>query len=158
MTWTYTTPDPTLDPPKDWVRFLIGDTNTASQLLSDEEIVAILSVQTRAVLAAALLADALAARFARLPSVQKIGQTTIENGRRAEAYRALAASLRSNIDALEGVTEVGTQGEMLVGGSNIAASDVLFGDTASTQPSFAIGQDDRGGPFGWLGGPRSYGE
>ena len=67
MTWTYNASDPSS--PKDQVRLLIGDTietPASMQLLQDEEILALLSLNDDDPLAAAVAAArSLAARFAR---------------------------------------------------------------------------------------------
>jgi hypothetical protein len=59
--------DPTLPTDRDWVRFLIGDTNVTpatDALFTDEEIDAVLTEQSNKYLAAARLLSNLSARWA----------------------------------------------------------------------------------------------
>lgn len=63
MTWTYSG-DPATDD-KDAVRFLVGDTDTDDQLISDEEITYLLNEHGGVMLAAIGAAEQLAYKFAR---------------------------------------------------------------------------------------------
>jgi hypothetical protein len=63
MAWTYSG-DPQTSP-KDAVRFLIGDTDAAAELISDEEIEFLLTVERNQYLAAARAAETIAATFTR---------------------------------------------------------------------------------------------
>lgn len=91
MTWSYSG-DPSLSS-KDKVRFLIGDTIPADELLQDEEINAVLIDQPNTTLAAAIAAEAIAARFSREANTE-VGKTRIWKEQKADSYLALAISLR----------------------------------------------------------------
>lgn len=77
------------------VRFKIGDTDTTSQLLSNEEIDAILTENDDAVVASSIvIAEALAAKYARLSS------TSIEG--LSVDFKAMADNFRRIADRLSG--------------------------------------------------------
>lgn len=90
MTWSYSGDPSSSD--MDNVRFLIGDTITADQLLQNEEILSVLAGQPNPILAAAIAARAIAAKFSRLTNV-RVGKTQIWANEKAEAYLALAKKL-----------------------------------------------------------------
>lgn len=105
MTWTFTNNPANSN--RDLVRILISDTNTNSQLLSDEYIAYTLSVKPNAYLAAELCAKTLinstAAASAYLNSnvtKKKVGDLELTygggggGGSAADHYRSLAKSLR----------------------------------------------------------------
>lgn len=100
MGWSYTSPDAS---EKDAVRFLIQDTNTNEQLVSDEEIQYVidrwLKLQGTLEYCAAVVAEAIAARYAREASFSGDG-TSINLGQVAQQFRDLAVSLRSQHHAL----------------------------------------------------------
>lgn len=91
MSWSYSGNPATTS--KDKVRFLVGDTITADQLVQDEEITAMLVDQPNTKLCGAIIAEAIAARFSRLADTS-VGKTSVSYSQRAEAYLALAAKLR----------------------------------------------------------------
>lgn len=62
MTWTYSNPAAS---DKDAVRFLVGDTDTSDQLVSNEEIEYTLEEFPDTYLAAASVAESIASKFAR---------------------------------------------------------------------------------------------
>jgi len=96
MTWTYgntpaVLPDGTYN--VDLVRFLIGDTDTNHQLLSDEELGFFIQQQSNYYMAAAMAADTLVAKFA--PSTQeKLGDWEGAYQQRYDHFVALAKDLR----------------------------------------------------------------
>lgn len=94
MTWSF---DDSLPTAKDRVRVLIGDTDAADQLLSDEAIAMYLPGGTLAKasdrLAAAECATAIAAKFIRKANSLSEGGGSVNWGDRAKAYRELAAGL-----------------------------------------------------------------
>lgn len=93
MAWTYT--DDPAGVPRDAVRFALGDTDEAEQLCSDSEVAYALAQKGgNALLAAAFLADRLAARFSRDESVSVDG-VSLGGAGRAAAFRTLAARLRA---------------------------------------------------------------
>lgn len=96
MVWTYTGVPATSV--TDEVHFLVGDTNPAEPLVQDEEINYYLALHPKAAgkpawLAAAAVADAIAAQFARRAQ-RSIGSLSIAAQQQWEHYVALAASLR----------------------------------------------------------------
>lgn len=97
MAWTY---NPTLPTDRDRVRLRIGDVDANDQLITDEEITAVLNDYAttdpnRVIKASIRLAEALAARYGRLSMRSvKTGDDQITYGDLARHYRALAAALR----------------------------------------------------------------
>jgi len=94
MAWTYSG-DPTASN-KDAVRFEIGDTDTNDQLLTDEEIVYALSVESRIYGAAARCCEALARKFARQADFT-LGPQHVAASQRSEAFARLGRDLKSRI-------------------------------------------------------------
>jgi hypothetical protein len=93
MSWTY---DPFLLTTRDRIRLIIGDTDEADQLLSDEEIDASLTIYTDELVTAYMLVQALAARFARRADIAVTGLR--ENlSQLAMNYRCLAKDLEIRI-------------------------------------------------------------
>lgn len=74
MTWTYTGP---ASGTKDQVRFVIGDTDSARPLLTDEEIAFCLTQASDSVNAAAVsCAKAILAKYAARPSSESVGDVS----------------------------------------------------------------------------------
>jgi hypothetical protein len=90
MTWTYVGPG---EDAKDEVRFLVGDTIATDPLITDEEILHAIEMWTNSYRAAAAIADALAARFAREVSHSADGQSYSASDI-SKHYIALADRLR----------------------------------------------------------------
>lgn len=101
MTWTYTN-DPSVVA-RDKVRFLIGDTDTANQLITDEEIAFLLAEWNNdGYVSAARGCDALAARFAAKSDQSKsVGDLSLTThyGEQATRYMALGAALLDQASA-----------------------------------------------------------
>ena len=95
MTWTYSG-DPTFSK-KDEVRFLLGDTNSDSQRVSDEEIeYTLTSAGNNAYSAAARCARSLAALYAT--KVDKaVGDLNISWSQLAQNFASLAAQLEGQV-------------------------------------------------------------
>ena len=96
MTWTYDG-DPTQDRTAE-VRFLVGDTDQTDPLVQDEEIEFVLTQYvpvegSPAWLAAAHVADGIAAKFARKAD-RSLGSLSISASQQRDHYRELAADLR----------------------------------------------------------------
>ena len=98
MTWTYAG-DPSASA-RDAIRFLIGDTDTTDQLLSDEEIAWVNSEASGTSTGTTALYDAayrccltIASKLAREADKQ-IGDLSVSMSQRAKAYREQAASLK----------------------------------------------------------------
>lgn len=92
MAWTYSG-DPSNND-KDAVRFLIFDTDVSDQLLTDEEILYLLSVETTVIRAAYRAATALAAKFARLVN-ESVGSISVSCGEKYKNYLALCKKLKA---------------------------------------------------------------
>lgn len=92
MTWTYSGNPASSE--KDAVRFLIGDTDTSDQLLSDAEInyVIVESGGSR-YQAAHDAAYAIAGKFSRMAQSKSVGDLSISYADRARAYFELANEL-----------------------------------------------------------------
>jgi len=98
MTWTYGG-DPSANA-RDAIRFLIGDTDTTDQLLTDEEIAWVNSEASGTSTGTTALYDAayrccltIASKLAREADKQ-IGDLSVSMSQRAKAYREQAASLK----------------------------------------------------------------
>lgn len=137
MTWTYS--GNPADSDRDKVRFLVFDTDTNEQLLSNEEIAWLLSEQTNVYLAAANAAEAIAAKFAKDITRSAVGLSA-NVGNRAQFYLELAEKLRNQV----GTTN--KRGEVFAGGLTISGKDSLDSDSDAIQPGFKIGE------FDWDGG------
>jgi len=120
--------DPTLATPKDRIRLLIGDTGgiEGKELLRDEEIEALLSMEGSTLLAAAAAAEAIAAKLAQRTDTSLPGGVRIAFGQRADHYLRLAQRLRDQ--AAEGSAP-----ELVADGS---------GSAISRDPIFALGMHD----------------
>lgn len=99
MSWTYGG-DPSANA-RDAIRFLIGDTDTTDQLLSDEEIAWVNSEASGTSTGTTALYDAayrccltIASKLAREADKQ-IGDLSVSMSQRAKAYREQAASLKA---------------------------------------------------------------
>jgi len=131
LTWTYGG-DPAAND-RDSVRWLVGDTDTTDQLVTDEEIAYALGEFGGPIHAAVVTAEAISALFSRQAD-KKIGTLSISASQRAKQYCALAEKLKRRI---------GTDlAEMFVGGTKISEKETLAEDEDAIQPSFQIGQDD----------------
>lgn len=108
MTFTYDAPGVS---DKDTVRFLLQDTNSAEALLTDEEIAYFVDTYAEdwsLSYVAAILADTIAARYAREASFSADG-VSINLAQQAQQFRELAANLRSQHKNLlvGGIPDVG---------------------------------------------------
>ncbi len=129
MTWTY---DPNITTDRDKVRLNIGDTNTSSQLLSDEEIAYFLT-QAGVLGASVLAAEAIAAKFSALCD-QQVGDLSVTFSQKAKQYRELAKQLRRQI----GLSSAGPIAPAI----SISDKDTAELDTDRVEPAFTIGMDD----------------
>lgn len=135
MTFTYAG-DPS-DNNRDEVRFLIQDTDTNDQLLSDEEIAYLLAEHTASnVLAAAKACEIIAIKYSRSASLVTIGDTTVDHRKRAQTYFMLSRTLMSQYKA-----SVST-GAIYVGGVVESDVDAIDDNTALIQPKFKPGKLD----------------
>ena len=133
MTWSYNAPLLATSP-KDVVRLLIGDTNTANQLLQDEEIAYILTRRPNTYGAAAECCRSLATRFAT-EATTKAGNTEIMYSDISKAYAARATAFESQA-ANSGA------GLPYAGGLSQADKENAMEDSDRVPPQFALGDDD----------------
>ena len=131
MTWTYTG-DPSSSN-KDEVRFLAGDTDFDSQLVTDEEIAYAIAQEANNRMAAVRVARAIAAKFSR--DVDKaVGDLKISLSQRYKQYVALISTLESEA-AIYGAVP-------FAGGISVSQKDTLEDDSDRVQPSFKRGMHD----------------
>lgn len=88
MTWSYSG-DPASST-KDAVRFLIGDTDTNDQLLSDEEIEYTIAVTGNVYESAHDCSYAIAASFSRMATSKSVGDLSLSYSDRAAAFYKVA--------------------------------------------------------------------
>ncbi len=91
MTWTYTG-DPNVSD-RDRIRFLIQDTDTTDQLVSDEEIAWALTEAGSIYQTAHDLCTIIAAKFARMATSKSVGDLSLSYSDRAETYHRLAGRM-----------------------------------------------------------------
>lgn len=98
MTWTYTG-NPS-DSTKDSVRFLIGDTDTTEQLVTDEEIAfSLLQTDDDIYKASIVIARSIVAKFARLVDTS-IDSVRVANSQKVKQYTDLIAQLNLMADSI----------------------------------------------------------
>jgi hypothetical protein len=93
MTWTYTA-DPGSNV-RDEVRFLLGDTDSTDQQVSDEEILWTLDETPNTYIAAALCLEALASKVSGRATNRAIGSLSISYLNRAQELLSRAKALRA---------------------------------------------------------------
>jgi hypothetical protein len=130
MAWTYI--DPTTSD-RDKVRFLVGDTDTDDQLVTDEEIAWALENEN-VYNAAATIALAIATKFARLAD-KEVDDLSIKYSQRAKNYKDLAADLRTRANKR-------SFARPYLGGTSKAQKDSDAVDTDLVQPFFKKGRFD----------------
>ena len=151
MAWTY---DPAvLDGTpiglRNQVRLRIGDTNTAWQLLQDEEIDYYLALNADDVINTSIATSrAILGKFARQADLW-MGHTRVDRTKFFDHYKELIGELE-----LESTGTVGF--DIYVGGISVSEKDALDANSDAIQPAFSIGKDDypntsqdsvRGGSF-----------
>jgi hypothetical protein len=130
MAWSYNE-----DLPRnlDVVRFNVGDTDAEDQLLQDGEIEYLLSDSgDNVLLASARAADRIAAKFARQAAIE-LGDFAEEAQQKAQAYEALADTLRMESSSGSGV---GSAPIPRAGGITTDSKDAVEEDTGIVQPRF----------------------
>jgi hypothetical protein len=132
MTWTYSG-DPSANN-RDLVRFLVHDTDTTAQLLTDEEIAGLVTIEGSARGAAVLAAGSLAARFGRKASMS-VGDLSIDYGSIATFYNNLVASLRRELAT--------TSARPYAGGQSISDKESKEDDDDRVSPAFKRNMHDR---------------
>jgi hypothetical protein len=123
MSWTYAGD---LSSTREWVRFLIGDTDTDRQLLTDEEIAGVIAEEPNRYLAASTCARSLSSRFVRQG-----------DGSLASEFRTLARQLQQR----------GRQFAFVPYAGGISESDIesVSADTDRPTPHFTVGMMDNSG-------------
>lgn len=134
MTWTYGG-DPSAND-RDAVRFLIGDTDTTDQQLSDEEIAFLLTDRGSVAAAAHAAVLALIARLARLVD-KSVGDLRLSYSQRQAAYKTLLGQIERRM-ALRTATP-------FAGGISVAQKDSVGDDTDRVVPAFERDQFDHPG-------------
>ena len=130
MTWSYSGDPSTSD--KDAVRFWSGDVDDCDPLVSNEEILYVLSEQPHVKLAAADILDELANKFA-IEVDKSVDGVRESAGKRSEAFSKRADKLRKRGS---------TSAPWFVGGLSKSGKDDLRSDEDAVQPTFSLGQDD----------------
>ena len=100
MTWTFTNNPSNSN--RDLVRILINDTNTSSQLLSDEYIDYTIARKNNAYLAASQCAGTVAGQNTQQATKKQVGDLSLWYSEQATEYRTLAKTLR--LEAASSVT------------------------------------------------------
>jgi hypothetical protein len=134
MANTYSSTSITTDVAK--VRLLVGDTNSADWLMTDEEVSYFLSVDTDIRLVAARCCDAIRGKLARNVDRSNI-QLSAQRSQVMQHYMDLAAILRTEArgDQSEGAVAY-------LAGSSIAERDTQRSDSSIVQAVFQRGMDD----------------
>lgn len=133
MTWTYGG-DPSANN-TDAVRFLVGDTNTSDQLVTDGEISYALAEEGGVIRAAVAICRAIAAKFSRQAD-KTVGKLSISMSQKAKAYNDLADRLQQKSSVL--VTPY-------AGGLSVSEKETVAGDSDAMQPIFLRGMMNCGG-------------
>lgn len=125
MTWSYSGDPSSSD--RDQVRFLIGDTDTTDQQLSDEEIDFLITNEGNAVGGAVAAVRAILAKYARLTD-KSVGDLRLSYSQRKGAYESLLRSLERR-RALRKATP-------FAGGITKTDKDSQEDDTGRVTPAF----------------------
>lgn len=128
MSWSYSG-NPASNT-KDMVRFLIGDTITADQLLQDEEITAVLAGEPDVTKSAAICAESISAKYSRLADVA-VGKTRISYSQKSEAYSRLSDKLTSEVASSKSLKAV-----PYAGGISVTDKDAQQLDSDRVDPMF----------------------
>lgn len=131
MTWSY---DAALSTQKDRVRLIVGDVDSADPLVSDEGISLYCTggvlAQSSDRLAAAAVADAIAAKFARRPLGLQAGGTQVNWGVQSKRYSDLADQLRKE------EIRTGAGVAVYLGGRSLADKRAREDDADRVPPAF----------------------
>ena len=127
MTWTYIDPN---DTDRDQVRFLVGDTDSSDQLVTDEEIAWSLT-NGGVYAAAAQIANAIASKFARKVTFAE-GDLKVQLSDRVKHYSSLSKDLKRQ-SATRSVTPY-------AGGISVSDKESVKEDTDRVKPRFSRGQ------------------
>jgi hypothetical protein len=140
MAWTYDGTPNTTTPEgrRDFVRLNVGDTDTNDQLVTDEAIAAaLLQVRDDVYLASAIIARALAAKFARQQDISMgEGALAITDSKISDAYFRLAERMEKQARKYS----QNSIGVPAAGGLTKTEIDTLKDDPDWNAPRFAEGQ------------------
>lgn len=125
MTWTYSGNPAGSD--LDQVRFLIGDTDTDDQQLTNEEIAYLLTIYPNPAGAALGAARGLFSKYARYCD-QKTGDIDIKYSQRRDAYAALMLQL-----------QLGMAPVPYAGGISVSDKEIDEDDADRVDPAFSVG-------------------
>lgn len=139
--WTYSG-DPSLSN-KDAVRYLIGDTVSSDQQVTDTEILFALSQRTNIYGAAALVCRSLASRLSREADVVDRELRT-SYSTRARAYLRMASEFEMQSSVRSGALPY-------AGGISVSDKQRQVNDTDRVKPQFNIGMDENRYPVGPAG-------
>ncbi len=131
MTWTYSGNPSASD--KDAVRYLIGDTDTNNQLLSDEEIAYDLT-RSNTYGAAALSCNAIVAKLSRLVDTYLDRDIRANLSQSVKHYQTLAKNLEFKARV--------AVASPFCGGISVATKEAMDQDTDRVLPSFKVGMDE----------------
>lgn len=135
MTWTYSTAL-TLD--RDKVRIRVGDTNTNDQLLSDEEIAALLTAFSSDITLTVIgCIRIIIAKLARDYDRSNLGMSA-QRSQKVQHYKDLLAEYMGS-----GPEGLGTKAEMFVGGLSKADEESFDDDSDYKGPDLRRGMDDK---------------
>lgn len=134
MAWTYGG-DPSAND-RDEVRFLVGDTDTSDQLVNDAEIAYAVAEEADNLMAAARIAKAIAAKFARLVD-KSVGDLSISYNQRQEAFLNLASELETRSNR--------SGAAPYAGGISVSDKETVEDNTDRVEPSFKKGMNDNPG-------------
>lgn len=129
MTWTYSGDPSSTD--RDEVRFLVGDTDTNNQLVTDEEIAYAITTEGSNLSAASRVAQTIAAQFARRTD-EEVGDLKKWYSQRYAQYMSLSKSLGKR-----GTIATATP---YAGGISVDDKDTQKDDTDRVAPRFSRGQ------------------
>jgi len=133
MTWTYTDPS-TSD--RDAVRFLVGDTDTSDQQVTDEEIAYAISSEGSVKTAAAFVCRTIAAKYARFVD-KSVGDLKLSYSQRQTAYIKLAEKFESDSSI--------SNAAPYAGGISRADKETVETDDDRVDPRFRRGMQEHKG-------------
>ena len=133
MSWSYSGDPSSSD--RDSVRFLIGDTDSSDEQLSNEEINWILTQEPNTYLAGHMAAQIIAGRYARLVD-KSVGDLRISYSQRQKTYFALAEALVQQAMSNSGLAAP------YAGGISVSDKQLVESNTDRVQPSFKKGMHD----------------
>lgn len=131
MSWTYSG-NPS-NSARDEIRFLVGDTDTTDQQVTDEEIAYAAANEANNQLAAARIARALAAKYSRKAD-KSVGDLSISYSQMAKSFWDLATKLESS-GSISGAAPY-------AGGISISDKQTVQDNTDRFVPSFKKGKFD----------------